>query len=83
VSTGAVRVGVGTRFLYDGEVVEITEMHASAAGLQAVLRNVRTQHVQRMATGELLASDHVRVLPDDTRKEPADNSLPLSVSQIC
>lgn len=60
MSTGAVRVGVGTRFLYDGEVVEIAEVHSTAAGLQAVLRNVRTQHIQRMAIGELLASDHVR-----------------------
>jgi len=65
VSTAAVRVGVGTRFLYDGEVVEITEMHASWANLHAVLRNVRTQHVQRMAIGELLDSDHVRILPGD------------------
>jgi hypothetical protein len=65
VSAGAVRVGVGTRFLHDGEVVELTEMHAGAAGLEAVLRNVRTQHVVRMAISELLASDHVRVLPDD------------------
>ena len=64
MSTGAVRVGVGTRFLYDGEVVEITELHASAAGLQAVLRSARTQHVQRMAIGEVLASDRVRMLPD-------------------
>ena len=72
MSTGAVRVGVGTRFLYDGEVVEITEMHASAACLQAVLRNVRTQHVQRMAINELLASGHVRIFPDGAGPEADD-----------
>jgi len=55
---------VGTRFLCGGEVVEITELHTSPSGLQAVLRSVRTQHVQRMAVGKLLASDHVRILPD-------------------
>jgi hypothetical protein len=41
VSSAAVRVGVGTRFLYDGEVIEITEMHPHAVGIEAILKSVR------------------------------------------
>lgn len=32
MSTAAVRVGVGTRFSYDGEVVEVVELLATMAG---------------------------------------------------
>ena len=68
MKSGAVRVGVGTRFFSDGEIVEITEIHPSAAGIEAVLKSTRTQHVLRMAVRELLAGDHrARVLPDECR----------------
>ena len=40
-------------------------MHAGAAGVESVLRSIRTLHLQRMAIGNLLANDRVRVLPDD------------------
>jgi len=65
MKSGAVRVGVGTRFFYDVEIVEITEIHPSAAGIEAVLKSTRTQHVLRMSVRELLAGDRARVLPDD------------------
>jgi hypothetical protein len=32
MSDGLVRLGIGTRFVYDGELAEVTEMHAAAAG---------------------------------------------------
>ena len=51
----------------DGEIVEITEIHPSAAGIEAVLKSTRTQHVLRMSVRELLADDRARVLPDDSR----------------
>jgi transposase InsO family protein len=57
-------VGVGTRFFYDGEVVEIVEMHPTAAGIEAVLKGIRTKHVLRMSVGELLAGDRAEVLSD-------------------
>ena len=63
MNSGAVRVGVGTRFFSDGEIVEITEIHPSAAGIEAVLKRTRTQHVLRMSVRELLAGDRARVLP--------------------
>ena len=39
MSDGLVRVGIGTRFVYDGELAEVTEMHAAAAGTEVVLRS--------------------------------------------
>lgn len=66
MSWAAVRVGGGTRFLHDGEIIEITEMHPGSTGVEAVLKSIRTQHVLRMAISKLLADDRTRVLPDDT-----------------
>ncbi|CPU39885.1 integrase family protein [Mycobacteroides abscessus] len=64
MSTAGVPVGVGTRFLYDGEVVEITEMHSSATGMQVILRSCRTRHVLCMAVRELLTGERARILVD-------------------
>ena len=38
MSGAAARFGVGTRLVYDGEVVEVIEMMATAAGNEVVLR---------------------------------------------
>src|ERR1700730_4329232 len=64
--TGAnVRVGVGARFLYDGDVFEVVEMRATPAGNDVILRVVggppRLLHV---GLRELLASERARVVPD-------------------
>lgn len=64
MSSAAVRVGVGTRFLYDGEVVEVVEMQASPAGNELVLKNATGRQLVRVALRELLASDRARVIPD-------------------
>ncbi|MGW2225910.1 transposase [Streptomyces formicae] len=57
------RVGVGTRFQYGGEVVEVVEMTATAAGNEVILRNDRGQ-VRRLALKELLFSDRVQLIPE-------------------
>lgn len=63
MSSAAVRVGVGTHVLYDGENMEIAEIHSSSGGVVAVLKSIRTQHVMRIAISELLAGgDRARVL---------------------
>jgi Helix-turn-helix domain len=60
-----VRVGVGTRFLYDGEVVEVVEMHP-VGGMQEVLATgSRTEVVRRFAISELMSSDRSRLLSED------------------
>jgi transposase InsO family protein len=64
VSGVGVRVGVGTRFAYDGEVVEVVEMLSAEAGNAVVLASGGGKHVRRVAVRELLASDRARVIPD-------------------
>jgi hypothetical protein len=39
VSSAGVRVGVGTRFRYDGETVEVIEMAITATGNEVVLKD--------------------------------------------
>ncbi|MFE3328714.1 helix-turn-helix domain-containing protein [Streptomyces sp. NPDC059176] len=63
MSGAGTRVGVGTRFLYDGEAVEVVELAATTAGNEVVLRDGRGR-VQRLSLKELLFSDRARVLPD-------------------
>ncbi|MEV5312071.1 helix-turn-helix domain-containing protein [Streptomyces sp. NPDC052610] len=65
------RVGVGTRFQYDGEVVEVVEMTATAAGNEVILRNDRGQ-VRRLALKELLFSDRVQLIPEQTGPAATD-----------
>ena len=50
--TAATRLGVGTRFLIDGEAVTVVELVATAAGNEVVLRG-RTGLV-RISVRELL-----------------------------
>lgn len=39
MSRAAARVGVGTRFRYDGETAEVVEMAANTAGSEVVLKD--------------------------------------------
>jgi hypothetical protein len=64
VSRAAVRLGVGTRFLYDGEVVEVAQMCATTAGNEVVLKNATGRRIVRVSVRELLISDRARVIPD-------------------
>lgn len=63
MSRAAVRVGVGSRFSYDGEVVEVVEFAGTQAGGEAVLKDGRDRRL-RLAVKELLLSDRARVIPD-------------------
>lgn len=58
-----VRVGVGTRFRYDGETVEVIEMAITATGNEVVLKDHHGR-LLRLAVRELLLSDRARVIPD-------------------
>lgn len=62
--TGAgVRVGVGTRFLYDGETVEVVEMVSTAAGNEVVVKDATGRRYRRFALKELLACERAQVIP--------------------
>jgi transposase InsO family protein len=64
VTAYGVRIGVGTRFSYDGEVVEIIEVLTTPAGNEVVLKVVRDLSIRRMALRELLNSRNAQVIPD-------------------
>jgi hypothetical protein len=63
MSGAGARVGVGTRFQYDGETVEVVEMAATTAGNEVVLRSGRGR-LLRLALKELLFSDRAVIVPD-------------------
>jgi transposase InsO family protein len=63
VNSAGVRVGVGTRFRYDGETVEVIEMAITATGNEVVLKDHHGR-VMRLAVKELLLSDRAQVIPD-------------------
>jgi len=61
-----VRVGVGTRFVYDGEVVAVVEMFASASGNEMLVRDGRDRRF-RLSLREVLASGRARGDPGRSR----------------
>lgn len=63
MSGAGARVGVGTRFRYDGETVEVVEMAATTAGNEVVLKDGQGR-VMRLTLKELLFSDRAQVVPD-------------------
>jgi hypothetical protein len=69
-----VRVGVGTRFTHDGEIVEIVELLTTSAGTEVLLRYPKDQRILRVGLRELLGSSHARVIPDDACPTADDDS---------
>lgn len=56
-------MGVGTRFRYDGETVEVIEMAITATGNEVALKDHHGR-VMRLAVKELLQSVRAQVIPD-------------------
>lgn len=65
------RVGSGTRFVYDGEVIEVIEMHPVAGMPEVLTRDLRSGTVRRFALDELM-SERSRLLSEDLVVEVAD-----------
>jgi len=64
MSFAGVRVGTGTRFIYDGEVIEVVELHVVHGSPEVLAREVRTEVVRRVALNELMFSPRARLLSD-------------------
>lgn len=64
MSFAGVRIGTGTRFVYDGEVIEVVEIHAVNGPPEVLAREVRTEVVRRIALNELMFSPQARLLSD-------------------
>ena len=67
------RVGVGTRFTYDGEVIEIVEIHPVKGAPEVLTKDLRTQLVRRFALSELMFSERSRLLSEDMVIEAVDS----------
>jgi hypothetical protein len=78
VSSASVRVGVGTRFRYDGETVEVVEMAITPMGNEVVLKDHHGR-VMRLAVKELLLSDRAQVIPDNPGPSSDDDEDLASV----
>jgi hypothetical protein len=78
-----VRVGVGTKFVYDGELVEVVESVATAAGNEVVLRDQRGRAF-RMSLKELMFSGKARIVapePGPSSDDP-DGAFGVMLAQL-
>ncbi|MEN2420541.1 helix-turn-helix domain-containing protein [Streptomyces rimosus] len=78
MSRAGTRVGVGTRFRYDGEAVEVVEMAATTAGNEVVLKDGRGR-LLRLSLKELLFSDRAAISPDSPGPSANDDEEIASV----
>lgn len=65
MKSAGVRVGVKTRFLYDGEIVEILELHVADGITEAATRDLRSGRIRRIGLDELMYSNRSRLLSED------------------
>ena len=77
MSGAGVRIGVGTRVMYDGAVHEVTEWLPTVCGTDVVLRGPHS--VCRMSVVELVSSTRVRLLIDSSGPESTDQMVPAAV----
>lgn len=78
MSTAGVRVGVGTRFAYDGETIEVVQVASTAAGMEVVAAD-RRGRMLRLGLNELLLSERSRVIPDGPGPSAADEDASAAV----
>jgi transposase InsO family protein len=78
VSTAGVRVGVGTRFLYDGEIVKVVQVAGMATGMEIVAADHQGR-LLRLGLKELLFSERARVIPDGPGPSAADEEASAGV----
>ena len=77
MSGAGVRIGVGTRVMYDGAVHEVTEWIPTINGTDAILRGPNS--VCRMSVVELVSGTRVRLLIDSSGPESTDQMVPAAV----
>jgi hypothetical protein len=79
MTSAGVRIGVGTRLLHDGELVEIVEIHTGQTGMDFVLKGTSKQALIRARLNELLMSDSTRVIPELEGPHSDDDFEPAGV----
>lgn len=74
----AVRIGVGTRLIYDGEIADVVELHAAKSGIDLTIRvGADRQRAIRIGMRELLDGGRARVIGDDPDSD--DQTDPANV----
>jgi transposase InsO family protein len=63
--SGSVRLGVGTKFFYDGETITVIEMSPTCHGNEVLVENHAGTRRFRLAVRELLASGRATILTDE------------------
>ncbi|MFF4754169.1 TnsA-like heteromeric transposase endonuclease subunit [Streptomyces sp. NPDC002514] len=76
---GAARVGVGTRFHYDGEVVTVVEMFGSSRGNEILVKDGRGRRF-RLSLREVLSSGRARVIAENPGPSSEDPGETASVT---
>jgi transposase InsO family protein len=79
MTSAGVRIGVGTRLVHDGELVEVVEIHTGQTGVNVVLKGTSKQALIRARLNELLTSDRTRVIPDSEGPCSGDDVEPAGV----
>lgn len=66
-----VRIGIGTRLMYDGEGADVVELQPTRSGVELTLRvGADGQHMLRIALRELLHGGRARIIGDDADDPP-------------
>ena len=79
MTSAEVRIGVGTRLVYDGELVEIVEIHTGQTGMDVVLKGTSKQALIRARLNELLMSNGTRVITERDGPSGDDDFEPAGV----
>lgn len=64
MSCAVVRLGIGTRVMFDGEIFEIAELLPTTTGTEVILPGATLVH--RMTLVALLTDDRAKLLVDET-----------------
>ncbi len=71
-------VRIGTRFLYDGEIVEVVELHCRPGDVVLATKDLRSGVLRQIALSEVMFSDDVRLLDDGLKPELPDAGVPVA-----
>ena len=77
MSAASVRIGVGTRVMYDGAVHEVSEWVPTVSGTDVVLRGPNS--VCRMSVVALVSGTRARLLTDAVGPQSTDQMVPAAV----
>ena len=80
MSWAGVRLGIGSRVTFDGEICEITEWLPGTAGTEVVLTGATS--ACRMSLVALLTGDRVKLLADNLGPSPDDQGAAAAVTLL-